>query len=271
MPSVRRTGGDDDNKSPPQAFTLRDLKKLRAKIADLRATQLGSLNEPFTVDDLKLLFVPYEHREALCHVYNIEEENKAHGEIYFDLPRMCVEDIKVFDFNEATSSISTGVMRIYFHRHNAPEGFITPTTIFGTRQRPIGDLLLPPPLLVRHFKDHTVQYLQTAFQWQLVDWVLIKLQNSLRTPQQVRYVWPAIHTLSRMAELDLDLTMPSQRAGMGARPDPMALPYLRSTNDVVSNSVLLGVRPDLINVHNSSQLTVIRGTCQTDGMNVELV
>lgn len=236
---------DATKKPEPRAFSGNDYFKLQGAIEKLAETQLGVLMDPLTADDLTLLFVPDEYRRPLKTVYKIESMDKAKGEIFLDLAS--VENFadttrQLYpDDKNARTNITKAILRIYFNRDFMPEGFITPTPVFGTRERPITKLQLAPETLVRRFNAEVEQLLYTACEWAMVKWTLQKLQNSVRSPPQVRYIWPAIQTLAKVAGLEMDLTAPSLRAGMNARPDPACANYLRGTNDTVANSVLLGV------------------------------
>src|SRR5262245_3798739 len=234
----------DEPKAPPRAFSGNDLYRLLGAIEALAETQLGVLMDPFTGDELKELFVPRQYREALCTVYDLQDTANACGEIWLDLAsvRNKVDTTRaIYDDRNATIGIQKAALRIYFHRDFMPNGFVTPKPLFGMREQPRQQLQLAGEVLEGRFCRQAEQLLYTAIEWAMVKWTMQKLQTSIRTPPQVRYIWPAIQTLAKVAKLEMDLTAPSARAGMNARPDPAVAPYLRGTNDTVANSVLLGV------------------------------
>lgn len=255
----------DDNrigkaKSKPQVFNGNEYYKIISAIEKIAQTQFGALQEPLTGDDLKLLFVPYEYRKGLSLVYEIEDTSRARGEIWIDLmallPLHKTYDGSIFMEPEARASIKKAVMRIYFHRDFLHNGFVTPTPLFGTRRSPIRELQEAPPRLREHFLENAGLLAQIASEWTMVRWVVHHLQNSLRTPQQMRYVWPATYNLAQTAELKMDLSTPSARAGMNAVAPQVVRPYLRETNDVVARSVLLGVNDEYITRYNRKDIMI---------------
>jgi len=230
--------------TPP--FTYGDENKISQAIAKLHGTQVGAFKETFTVDDLRLLFVPHEHRAPLNFVYKVETDFKARGDIYFDVaafggPIQC----DTMD-GQQTLIIDKAIFQMTFRRAFAPEGFITPESLFGTRTKPLVMLQVAPENLRLRFIDNLVLLAKTSADWTLVKWVFDSLQKSLRTPQQMRYVWPAIYPLSTAAQLDIDLTFPSSRAGVNAVPASDIRPYLRDSNDIVARSTLMGVNDEYL-------------------------
>lgn len=241
---------------PPKAFGYGDYHKIEQTIEKMMITQLGAMQEKYTGKELMELFVPHDYRTALKTVYAIEEASQAKGEIWFDLVFGAMHS-PVFEDPAAPTRISEATMRLYFSRDNTPDGFITPTPLFGTRQKPIRrSLASPSEELRRRFYDNCGLLLKLTAEWTMVRWVVDRLQNSLRTPQQMRYVWPAIYNIAQAAELNMNLSTTSARAAMNAVPAPDARPYLRETNDVVARSVLLGINTEYIERHNRKDIVV---------------
>ena len=243
---------NDQNKpKEPRAFNGSDIRKLRQAVVDLRDTQLGALMQPFTSPELQELFCPKDYRASLQLVYKLESRIEARGEIYLDLRQLIRETGNknwLFDEDrQAFSNVNRAVMKLYFHRDIMPDGFVTPTPVFGELGTPVTIYKGSVNEVMRKvFADRAQAMLRCTGEWLFVLWVLQKLQNSVRTPPQVRYVWPAIQTLSKVAGLEMDLTQASVRAGLNAVPDPECAPFLRATNDIVANSVLLGTNNELM-------------------------
>jgi hypothetical protein len=252
---------------PPKAFGYREYNSMERAVEKMMLTQLGAMQEHFTAADLRLLFVPHEHRKALDHVYRIEEPSRARGEIWLDLmallPVDCTYDSALFDDPQAPAAVKKAVIRLYFQRDFEPEGFITPRPVFGTRETPIRSLQGSPPLLLQNrFLDNAVLLLKLTAEWTVVRWSMHELQNSLRTPQQVRYVWPATYNIAQSAGLKMDLSTPSSRAGFNAVPSQDVRGYLRETNDVVARSVLMGINDEYIERYNRKDIIVSNVTIE---------
>lgn len=253
---------ENKQKAPPRAFNSNDLRKLRQAATDLRDTQLGALMEPFTADELIRLFCPKAYRDALRLVYKIESRIQAYGNIYLDLtklmPSLDNNDWLFPDDAFAYSKPTKAVLKFYLHRDNMPDGFITPEPVFGDVLKPVQTYKGDPDMDLRgDFAMRAERLLRCAGEWMFVMWVLQKLQESVRTPPQVRYVWPAIQTLAKVGELDMDLTQTSVRAGLNATPDPEIAPYMRATNDVIANAVLLGVKNELMTRYRRNEMVIV--------------
>jgi hypothetical protein len=261
---------DQKKPPPPKAFSGNDFYRMEQAVEKLMITQLGSMQEHFTAADLRLLFVPHEHRRALDHVYRIEEPSHARGEIWLDLtavlPIDCTYDKALFDDPQAPAAVKKAVIRLYFQRDFEPEGFVTPTPVFGTRQKPIRSLQgEPPPLLRDRFLENAMLLLRLTAEWSMVRWSMGELQNSLRTPQQMRYVWPATYNIAQTAGLKMDLSTPSSRAGFNAVPSQDVRGYLRETNDVVARSVLMGVNDEYIERYTRKDIIVSNVSIELTG------
>lgn len=247
-------------KSKPKVFNGMELSQIYRAIEQTAQTQLGALKEQYTGDELTLLFVPYEYRKGLKLVYEIEDASRACGHIWIDLMSILsfssTYDGSIFEDPAARASIKHAKLRLYFHRDFVPDGFVTPTPLFGTRVDPIKTLQPAPEPLRARFVENTELLLKIRSEWMMVNWMLSELQNSLRTPQQMRYVWPATYSLAKAADLKMDLAIPSSRAGFNAVPPHSVRSYLRETNDVVSRSALLGINEEYIARYNRNDVVV---------------
>jgi hypothetical protein len=252
---------DDDRtnkkKPTPKVFTAGEYFKFTNALEKMAQTQMGALQEHYDGDELAQLFVPEVLRKTLTTVYDIEETSRARGEVWLNLINKGASLSALFDEPNAKVVWKRATMRVYFYRDTTPNGFITPTPLFGTRQAPIGELAgKPPEWLRQRFLENAELLLRVASQWTMVKWVVHHLQHSLRTPQQMRYVWPSTYTIAQSAGLDMDLSVPSSRAGFNAVPAQIVRPYLRETNDVVARSVLMGINEEYIARYNQKHLMI---------------
>lgn len=249
-------GVGEDPPKKYEAFTNRDYHQLHLAIEKLANTQLGIHAEPFNADQLAGLFCPPEHLVALRHVYKIESRDNASGIIYVDLMSVLPMDEPIFDERDAQCIPKKATLSIYFHRDSMQNGFITPKTVFGTGTAPLTTFTGMILEDREAFCNVASAMLRTAGEWAVVKWVLAKLQYSMRTPQQMRYVWPAIYQLAQLANLKMaaDLAKSSLRSGINAVPDRECGGFIRPTYDIVANSALVGTKTEFINRYITGQL-----------------
>ena len=250
---------DDKPKAKKLArpFTYPEESKINQAIAKLFGTQYGALKETFTVDDLRLLFVRYDYRAPLKLVYEMETSFNAQGNIFFDVaafagPISC-DTIE----GKETMIVEKAVFHLHFERVSAPNGFITPEKHFGTRTKPLDMLQIAPENLRLRFLENLILLAKICADFTLVKWVFDSLQKSLRTPQQMRYVWPAIYPLSTAAELQIDLSTPSSRAGVNAVPHSDVRAYLRDSNDAIARSSLMGINKAYLEASEKRDLRIV--------------
>lgn len=250
---------DDNKPSPPEAFSGRDVHKIRQAIERLAKTQLGAISDPFTGDELAGLFVPSNLLKSLREVYRIESRENAYGSITIDLPSVLREPFEAPFAEPAACIVKSAKLNVNFHRDGTPDGFMTPSPIFGAVNKPVLDLLGNPDSELRgRFEQQMLLMVRVMGEWACVKWVFEKLQNSVRTPQQMRYVWPAIYPLAVEAKLkDAHLLAhSSSRSGLNASPAPECREYLKPTYEIVANSVLLGHKTEFYNRYSTGQLRV---------------
>jgi hypothetical protein len=262
----RRRGsyGNDAPPPPPKAFTQSDYHRLYHAVEALSHTQMSHMYDDFTADELRELFVPEVYRTALTTTYSIEHEHKANGEIFLSLLRCLPNRDSVFgDDPRALCYPKDVTLRVMFNRSTLPDGFITPSPIFGSHTAPITGLRGRPSTELHEKFISTMQTMvRVAGEWATVKWVLERLHNTLKTPQQVRYVWPAAYTLATQAQLQIaeDLANPSSRAGNNAACPAEVMPYLKASYEVVARSVLLGTDPTQASRYKSGQLRLVGNT-----------
>jgi len=252
----------DKRKQKLPCFNGNEWAQFQNAMEKMYLTQHGALQETLTGEELVRLFVPPEFRKGLMLVYEIEETSRARGEIWIDVTRMI--KTRIFDDAAARAEITKATVRVYFHRDFVKDGFVTPTPLFGTRQSPI--TLGPATNDVEgKFADNVELLVQITAEWTMVRWAAAQLQNSLRTPQQMRYVWPATYNIAQAAGLKMDLSTPSSRAGINAIPAPVVRPFLRETNDVVARSTLMGVNNEYITRYNRKDIVVANLAITVEG------
>lgn len=241
----RRRRSYDSNPDKPQAFSNSDYYQLIGTVDRLAHTQLGHMYDDFTADELRELFIPEVYRNSLTETYRLHNDVEAHGEVFIDLMKVLPHQVSVFD-SLASCIPQKVVLRVKWDRGNMPDGFVTPVPLCGQMNRDgavPGLRGIPNEELHRKFVD-TMQTMTTICgEWAAVKWVLSRLHSELRTPQQVRYVWPAIYTLATAAQLNwaAGISEASARAGNNAKVTADVLPYLKATYEVVARSVLLGI------------------------------
>jgi hypothetical protein len=263
----RRRSFSDPTPEPNKAFSYADYNRLVSTVDMLAYTQLKHMVDDFTADELRELFIPERHREALTHVYSVEEPNKAYGHIYVDLISVLGTPELVFPEAKAHCVPTATVLGVKFDREKMPDGFVTPTPLCGVHNNPIKGLYgKPTPELQAKFCDMMRIMVRVAGEWAAVKWVLGELQSGLRTPQQARYVWPATYTLAAAAKLGIaeSLSEASGRAGNNAITPPQLLPYLKPTYEVVARSVLLGINGDDVEAYRGGQLRLVTSNCEVD-------
>jgi len=239
-----RIGSSDGKKIA--AFTGDSYYKINNAITDLAYVNLGVLADPWSADELAELFCPPDLLKSVRQIYSVEEPHSAVGEIYIDLMKIIPVQQEVFpDTLQARVTPEKLVMRLHFDRETMPDGFITPKPVFGGYNAPVWQFKGPAPSeLKERFIYQMQEMINAAGRWSMVRWVMNHLQNTVRTPQQARYIWPAIYTLASTGKIRdyQNLAEPSSRAALNAVVDPIVAPYLKPTYEVVANSVLLGVQ-----------------------------
>ena len=256
--------GDPDNKpkKDPQALSWVDHRSVTQAIKDIAYHQLGLFAEPFSMSDMADLFCPPNLLAAVRQIYDVEEGSWAEGEVYIECAPLLNEQIFEGE-GDPYCNCTSAVLRLKWNRVQNPGGFVTPTPVFGSRGQPVGGF--KGPLLTEahgNFVAQVQQLIRIMGRWSMVLWVFDKLQVSVRTPQQMRYVWPAIYTLATQAGLPMATSLAgvSSRAGMNASPHPLCKPFLKPTYEVVTNSVLLNTDPLLIKRWNEGQMQLVSCT-----------
>jgi hypothetical protein len=186
---------------------------------------------------------------------------KKRGTVYVDLMRILPHQTCVFgNASMATCIPSKLILRAHWTYDTLPDGFITTEPTCGEHNDPCHHLNGRPPDELRDkFVGMAEQMVRVGGEWATVKWVLQTLQNKLHTPQQMRYVWPAIYTLATAAKLDIaeSLSQASSRAGTNAAVPKEVLPYIKPSYEVVSRSVLLGADGDQAKRYRDGQIRLV--------------
>ena len=250
---------------PPRALTWSDYNRVTNTIQETAHQQLGLFAEPFDMKELADLFCPPSMLASLRQVYDIEDPYQARGQIHVDCASMVAGE-QIFDDDDLTArcECTRAVLRIRFDREKNPGGFVTPTPVFGDFHKPVDCNFKGPCATDAHqkFTEEVQHLIKIMGRWSMVNWTLQQLQGSLRSPSQMRYVWPAIYTLASKGELTLarEIVTASARAGMNANPSSECKPFLRPTNDVVVHSVLMEQDEDMIRRWSQGQLNLLSCT-----------
>jgi hypothetical protein len=228
------------------AFTGRDYNKMRHAIDRLGYTMMGiHSDQAYTNDDLALMFVPPYMLDALRLVYQIETDSNASGKLYLDLTKvMPMETTNLLD-DEVECYCTSAVLQFEFDREKTPGGFITPRPVFGSVYEPMALFKGAQGHYVGEIRsrllDQMAELLRVSAHWSAVYWMFDQLQDSMRTPQQMRYVWPATYALATTAKLDMaaSLSSASTRAAGNAVIPVHVSDFLKPTYEIVSNAALM--------------------------------
>jgi hypothetical protein len=247
-----------DDQREIAAFSGNDIYKLYNAITELAYVNLGVLADPWSSVELAELFCPPDLLRSATQIYSVEEKSQACGEIYIDLMKLMPNIPSMYaEYPNAVVVPSKLIMRLHFDRDTMPDGFITPKTVFGSYNDGIYQFNgSAPSELKERFIHQMHEMINAAGRWSTVRWVMGFLQGTVRTPPQVRYIWPAVYTLGTIGKIKdyQSLAEPSSRAALNAVVDPIVAPYLKPTYETVANSVLLGVKTEHSSKYRNGQI-----------------
>jgi hypothetical protein len=203
------------------------------------ANHASALNKvSFDPDELRLLFVQDWQRSSLTTAYELTEagplnRQTLYVEIENPMPLNWMAPRLEFTFNWATCR----------------EGFLVPRRKGYTVEEPARILIGQTPLRSK-FEEVVMHECRIAYEWGLVLWVFEQLNQPAynTTPAQVRYIWPALLPILRMANehaMANELASPSSRAGDSARCPSWVLPYIKPTYDIIAKGVILHEVPEV--------------------------
>jgi hypothetical protein len=215
------------------AFTGSTYQRLGAQIRNManKARRLSWTD--WTHTELMQLFVPAPWRDALELAYEVSE-GESPQTLYAAVNSnpAVVQDGWVW--RDARFCFT-----MMFHRSTV--GFVVPKQ----GRRPGNPACFQPdadPQLVEKYDDFVAQQTRISFEYGQMMFVLNQLNLSCSTPTQVRYLWPSIVPLLRMAGLDQmarQLIAPSSRAGDGADCLPVVRDCLKPSYETMAKAMIL--------------------------------
>jgi hypothetical protein len=206
-----------------------------AAIRRMAIEQRWMATRDITVEDFRQLFIPAEYRHSLKEAFNVAAP--LYTDQTIQVPITLVGD----NYPEGYPMPSDDELRASFtwDRNGCPEGFFAMTK----EHKPMIQPDAPQELVaeVRHVSDNLMRI---SFEFGLVNRVFhaLNTHNYCNTPQQMRFVWPAIKHICDKAglkDLGAQLTETSARAGDRDRV-PVDVPeYMVPTVNIVNRTTLL--------------------------------
>jgi hypothetical protein len=183
------------------------------------------------VEDFRQLFIPQHLRHSLKEAFGVAAQNTLD---------QVIETRVASPYTYADPALNKHLTAtIRFDRNECPEGFFALRDWKHELQPDV-----TPELMEKW--DHACQQLsQISYEWGMVNHVFTSLNVNgwCNTPQQMRFVWPAIRHLcakAGMKDLAGQLTESSARAGDRARV-PLAIhEFLVPTVNIVNRTLLMG-------------------------------
>ena len=226
MARRRSSWGDPDL---PRAFMGYSETKIQGAIRTLAKEQRHMACRHITVEDLRQLFVPAPYRHSLKEAFGVAAIQ--HLDNHLEVNMVPWEDHKL-GFDQKLTAVFT------WDHDECPGGF------FPLRDRK-HELQPDVSNEVREKWEYVQQLLgQINYEWGMVYHVFTTLNTNgyCNTPQQMRYVWPAIRHLvakAGMGELAGQLVESSARAGDRARVPTQIADFMVPTVNIVNRTLLM--------------------------------
>lgn len=203
--------------------------KIENVLIDMEAHQFRLAQEPFTIEELKLLFVDPQDRDVLSRAWDLVEPSGTVQELY-TTPNAALP----FDAHIIFS----------WHRFNTEKAFYVPHLAGSKASYPVSVRADAPAPLQDRFNGVYDQMVDVAYRFSQAIDVFKKLNDYTicKTPAQMRYVWPCLYTLVRKAGFPENAQLiahPSERAGASVVVPPALLSRLKPTNDTVMRAMLV--------------------------------
>ena len=214
---------------------------IKRAIINLERKQVQLSMQDFTSLDLLLLFVEPEHRETLVKSYALVEPAGTTQELNVVVARP-----------DYAFEPNGGRLRMTFvwHYLNCDHCFYVPHKAGASAETAVRVRDDAPADLRDRFAQVCNDLIDVHWRFAQVLKVFDRLNKPgvCTTPAQMRYVWPCIHTLCRLAgmsELANQISTPSVRAGDKVRVPNEVMPLLHPTNDTIARAMFLeGVEPN---------------------------
>lgn len=217
----------------PRAFMGHSEHMINVTLKRMAREQRHMAIRHLTCDDLLHLFIPAEQRQSLQEAFRITEFTSVDQHLEIQVP--ILPDYPI-EYALTRTPLKADFAWDY---GNCQDGFFV--------RRNLVPELQPDATPDQMEKIHYVfrELGRISFEFGLVRYVFQQLnQNGFcNTPQQMRYVWPAIrHIVDRadgMRDLAMSLVESSARAGDRARVPPHLKPFLIPTVDIVNRTLLM--------------------------------
>lgn len=229
---ARRSSWNTPN--PVRAFMGSNENSCHVAIRKMALEQYHMATRHITIEDLRQAFVPPHLRHSLKEAYAVSANPYMNHTL--DVP------ITLFDNYPDEYPMADSKMPLEatfaWDRNGSPEGFFTMYDQKAVIQHDA------PPELVEKIQYVYDQVGRISFEFGLVQAVFHRLNQHgyCNTPQQMRFVWPAIrHIVDKagMRELAKDLVDASSRAGDRARVPPEIAPYMVLSVNIINRTLLM--------------------------------
>ena len=218
-----------DAPPPPRAFMGSNESQVQKAIRLLAREQHHMATRHITVEDLRQLFIPEHLRHSLKEAF--QHGAISHLDQSLEVTMLPWEDHVLVEGQQLRATF------IWDH-NDCPDGF------FPLRERK--HELQPDVTPELREKWEYVQQLvgQISYEWGMVYYVFTELNTNgyCNTPQQMRFVWPAIRHLCAKAglkELAAQLSESSARAGDRARVPALITDFMVPSVNVVNRTLLM--------------------------------
>lgn len=218
---------------PPRAFMSNKEHQALWAISKMAEEQRWLISTEIKVPELCQLYVNPEHRDPLTTAFGLMKYTSVDQQMTIALPYPDEYDVIAMPANNT----SAGSVVIEWDHTKAPDGFFSPPyQITG----PQNDA---PTELIEKYNGIWQRLARVTYEWGMVKHVFNTLNSNgfCNTPQQMRFVWPAIrHIVDRFDKsLGDTLVDASSRAGDKARIPSEITELMVPTVNIVARSLLL--------------------------------
>ena len=224
----RRRSSVAKDPTPPRAFMGHNEHQLRLAIKLLAREQRHMACRHLTVEDFRQLFIPEYLRHSLKEAFVAAAPD--HLDNYID-----VRVASPYAYADPNQHL---VATLVWDNKEAPDGFFALRGRTHELQPDVTSELSDKWTYVEH------ELSRISYEWGLVNTVFgsLNVNGWCNTPQQMRFVWPAIRHLCAKAglkELASQLVESSARAGDRARVPPAIHEFLVPTVNIVNRTLLM--------------------------------
>lgn len=211
--------------------------QVRAAIKKMAAEQRWMATRDITVEDLRQLFIPEQYRHSLQEAFALA--SPQYIDQYIHIPVKLTGDHYPDEYPMPFDHGQQFTASFSWHRENCPEGFFT--------MQDHEPMIQPdaPQELVDKWLYVSDNLLRISYEFGLVREVFERLNTNgfCNTPQQMRFLWPAIrHIVDKaggLGDLGKNLVDSSARAGDRARVPHEVKDYMVATVNIVNRTLLM--------------------------------